>query len=222
MAEPSAGARRAYYPVFLDLQGMRALVVGGGEVAARKVVGLLDAGAQVRVVAAKACARLASWADEGLVELEERVFCPGDVEGAFVVFCATDDPQVNEAVFAEAEAAGVLVNVVDDPARCRFIVPSVVRRGALQVAVSTGGAAPAYAKRLRRELEERYPEDLAGFVELLAATRALVKERVGGGEAERAPLLEAACAPEMLERFRAGGLRDAEELYAEVRKGGAL
>ena len=124
--------------------------------------------------------------------------------------------QVNEAVFAEAEAVGIPVNVVDDPAHCSFIVPSVVRRGALQLAISTSGAAPALAKRLRRELEERYPEDLAAYVDLLADVRALVKERVDGGEAQRAPLLEAACDPALLERVRSGEALDPETVFAEI------
>lgn len=209
-------ARGAYYPVFLDMQDKSALVVGGGEVASRKVAGLLEAGARVRVVAECPSAQVKAWASDEHVELEERPFCAGDTTGAFLVYCATDDAQVNEAVFAEAEAAGIPVNVVDDPAHCSFIVPSVVRRGALQLAVSTGGAAPALARRLRHELEECYPEDLAAYVDLLADVRALVKERVDGGEARRAPLLEAACDPALLARFRAGEALDAEMVFAEI------
>ena len=182
----------SYYPVFLDVRGRTALVVGGGAVAERKAAGLARAGACVRVVA------------------------PTVTAGVFLVYAATDDAAVNEAVYAEAEARGVPANVVDDPAHCSFIVPSVVRRGPLQLAVSTSGAAPALAKRLRRELEGRFPEDWAVYVDLLAEVRALVRSRMAGGEAERAPVLEAACDLGVLERLRAGERLDAEAVYAEA------
>ena len=198
------GARRPYYPVFLDMRGKCALVVGGGEVACRKAAGLMESGARVTVVAKRPTAQMRAWADDGLVTLAERAYRPGDAAGMLLVYAATDD------------AAGALANVVDDPAHCRFIVPSVVRRGLLQLAVSTSGAAPALAKRLRRDLEERCPQDLAAYVELLADVRALVKERADGGEARRAPLLEAACDPALFARFRAGEPLDAEAVLAEL------
>lgn len=210
------GARRPYYPVFLDMRGKCALVVGGGEVACRKAAGLMESGARVTVVAKRPTAQMRAWADDGLVTLAERAYRPGDAAGMLLVYAATDDARANEAVYAEAEAAGALANVVDDPAHCRFIVPSVVRRGLLQLAVSTSGAAPALAKRLRRDLEERCPQDLAAYVELLADVRALVKERADGGEARRAPLLEAACDPALFARFRAGEPLDAEAVLAEL------
>ena len=147
----------SYYPVFLDVRGRTALVVGGGAVAERKAAGLARAGACVRVVAPTVTAGLEAHARDGLVDLRRRAFRENDVEGVFLVYAATDDAAVNEAVYAEAEARGVPANVVDDPAHCSFIVPSVVRRGPLQLAVSTSGAAPALAKRLRRELEGRFP-----------------------------------------------------------------
>ena len=203
----------SYYPVFLDVRGRTALVVGGGAVAERKAAGLARAGACVRVVAP---AGLEAQARDGLVDLRRRAFRENDVEGVFLVYAATDDAAVNEAVYAEAEARGVPANVVDDPAHCSFIVPSVVRRGPLQLAVSTSGAAPALAKRLRRELEGRFPEDWAVYVDLLAEVRALVRSRMAGGEAERAPVLEAACDLGVLERLRAGERLDAEAVYAEA------
>ena len=205
----------SYYPVFLDVRGRTALVVGGGAVAERKAAGLARAGACVRVVAPTVTAGLEAQARDGLVDLR-RAFRENDVEGVFLVYAATDDAAVNEAVYAEAEARGVPANVVDDPAHCSFIVPSVVRRGPLQLAVSTSGAAPVLAKRLRRELEGRFPEDWAVYVDLLAEVRALVRSRMAGGEAERAPVLEAACDLGVLERLRAGERLDAEAVYAEA------
>ena len=205
----------SYYPVFLDVRGRTALVVGGGAVAERKAAGLARAGACVRVVAPTVTAGLEAQARDGLVDLRRRAFRENDVEGVFLVYAATDDAAVNEAVYAEAEARGVPANVVDDPAHCSFIVPSVVRRGPLQLAVSTSGA-PVLAKRLRRELEGRFPEDWAVYVDLLAEVRALVRSRMAGGEAERAPVLEAACDLGVLERLRAGERLDAEAVYAEA------
>ena len=192
------------------------IVVGGGAVAERKAAGLARAGACVRVVAPTVTAGLEAQARDGLVDLRRRAFRENDVEGVFLVYAATDDAAVNEAVYAEAEARGVPANVVDDPAHCSFIVPSVVRRGPLQLAVSTSGAAPVLAKRLRRELEGRFPEDWAVYVDLLAEVRALVRSRMAGGEAERAPVLEAACDLGVLERLRAGERLDAEAVYAEA------
>lgn len=210
------GDERLYYPVFLDVRGRRAVVVGGGTVAERKADGLVRAGAQVLVVAPEATTSLEAWAREGRIELERRMFRDDDVAGAFLVYAATDNVAVNHAVYALAEASGVLANVVDDPAHCSFIVPSVVRRGSLQLAVSTGGAAPALAKRLRRELEGHYSEEWGLYVDVLAEVRALVRSRVAGGEADRAPVLEAACDLGLLERIRAGEELDAEAVYAEA------
>ena len=191
------GDERLYYPVFLDVRGRRAVVVGGGTVAERKADGLVRAGAQVLVVAPEATTSLEAWAREGRIELERRMFRDDDVAGAFLVYAATD-------------------NVAVDPAHCSFIVPSVVRRGSLQLAVSTGGAAPALAKRLRRELEGHYSEEWGLYVDVLAEVRALVRSRVAGGEADRAPVLEAACDLGLLERIRAGEELDVEAVYAEA------
>ncbi|MBI4216967.1 MAG: bifunctional precorrin-2 dehydrogenase/sirohydrochlorin ferrochelatase [Chloroflexi bacterium] len=162
-----------YYPAFLDLQGRRGIVVGGGVVAERKARSLLEAGALVTVIAPKLCPGLQRLARDGGIVAHQREYRPGDLQGAFLVMAATDEPTVNEAVSQEAQEQGILANVADNPRLCSFIVPSVVRRGDLLVAISTGGRSPALAKRLRVELEARFP---AGYEHLLALISAVRDE----------------------------------------------
>ncbi len=160
-----------YYPVFLDLTDQRCVVIGGGEVAEGKVEGLLKAGARVTVIAPEVTPRLAEWIARGEVDYVPRAYRPGDLRGARLVISATDDPAVNRAVWAEAEAHGILVNVVDDPPRCRFIAPAVVRQGDLIIAISTSGKAPALAVRLRQWLERVLGPEYARFLDLVGPLR---------------------------------------------------
>lgn len=140
---------RRWYPIFLDLEGKRVLVVGGGKVALRKARGLLDAGARVVAVAP----RFASEFDGLPVERIERPFEDGDVEGAALVFAATDSREVNQHVGHVAAERGILANIADAPGECAFIVPARLIADGLQIAISTGGEDPARAARVRRELE---------------------------------------------------------------------
>ncbi|QJA05982.1 bifunctional precorrin-2 dehydrogenase/sirohydrochlorin ferrochelatase [Thermosulfurimonas marina] len=166
-----------YYPVFLKLEGRLCVVVGGGEVAERKVEALLEAGARVRVIAPEVTETLRRWAEEGRVELEVRPYREGDLSGAWLVVAATDDPGVQEAVFREAEERGLFCNVVDKPEICSFIVPSVVRRGRLQLAISTSGASPAAARRIRERLEEEFGPEWEVYLELMARWRREILSR---------------------------------------------
>ncbi|HEY8104941.1 MAG TPA: siroheme synthase CysG [Gemmatimonadales bacterium] len=160
-----------YYPVMLDLRGRPAVVVGGGTVAETKVGPLVDAGARVTVVAPALTPGLALRVREaGLTHLS-REYAAGDLAGAHLVIAATDDPEVNHAVHAEAEARGVLVNVVDDPPYCGFILPSILRRGDLVVAVSTSGNAPALAVRIRERIERELGSEYARFLEIAGTLR---------------------------------------------------
>ncbi|GAB6932937.1 precorrin-2 dehydrogenase/sirohydrochlorin ferrochelatase family protein [Calditerricola satsumensis] len=176
------------YPVFLNLQGRPCLVVGGGAVAERKVHGLLAAEARVTVVSPAATDALRTLAERGAIRWLARPFEPDDVSGMALVVAATNRPEVNARVSEAAQRHGVWVNVVDQPERCTFFVPSVVRRGDLVLAVSTGGASPSLARRIRRELEARYGDAYAGYVANLAALRAYVQDRVAD-EATRRALL---------------------------------
>ena len=162
------------YPIVLKLFGRRALVVGGGEVALRKARVLADAGARVRVVAPKL---VAGFTEDGRFECLAARYEKRHLEGARVAVAATDDEAVNRQVARDARAAGALVNVVDRPELCDFIVPAQVRRGDLVVAVSTGGAAPALAKRLRERLEKEFGPEYATYLAVLREVREDLKKR---------------------------------------------
>ena len=147
------------------------MVIGGGAVAERKVEGLLGAGAAVTVVSPTLTSRLTAWAREGRIVHREREYRSEDLAGAQLAFVATEDGRVNEAVAHDAHAAGIWVNAADDPAHCDFILPSVLRRGHLVVAVTTGGASPALARAIREELEAYFTEDYAVLAAIVAEAR---------------------------------------------------
>ena len=160
-----------YYPVSLNVSGHPCLVVGGGPVALRKVQGLVSCGAVVIVVAPSVCPELAALAGSAGVSVERRTYATGDVAGFRLVISATGDPEVDGAVFAEAEAAGVWVNSADDPDHCTFIVPSVHREGRVTVAVSSGGASPALSRWVRQRIAAERGEGLGELAELLSEAR---------------------------------------------------
>jgi precorrin-2 dehydrogenase/sirohydrochlorin ferrochelatase len=155
------------YPIFLDLSDRRCVVIGGGEVANRKARKLLQARARVVVISPELGAELESVA----VEIHRRPYREGDLEGACLAFAATNSREVNAAVAREARGRGVPVNVADKPSEGDFALPSTLRRGRMQVAVSTGGASPTLARRIRDELEEAFGPEWAGIVERLNAAR---------------------------------------------------
>ena len=161
------GEGAVLYPVFLDLDGKHCVVVGGGEVANRKARKLLQARAKVVVIAPDIGPELESVA----VEARRRPYEEGDLQGAFLAFAATDRREVNAAVVREAQQRGILVNVADEPSEGDFALPSTLRRGQLQVAVSTGGASPTLARRVRRRLEDLFGYEWAGLVAALQKAR---------------------------------------------------
>lgn len=159
------------FPMFVKLTGRKCLVVGGGRVAESKAEGLLASGAMVAVVAPEVTARIAIWNRERRLNWHARGFQPSDLDGSFLVIAATGVDAVNESVFREAEARRILCNVVDEPERCHFYYPAVVRRGALQIAISTGGLSPALASRLRKELEEQFGPEYERWIAKLGSLR---------------------------------------------------
>lgn len=152
------------FPIFLKLTGRRCTVIGGGHLAESKIESLRAADARITVIAPEVSERIAVLAAAGEIELQRRTYQHGDLARAFLVVAATDDPAVNRAAFAEATATGILCNAVDDPPFCDFYFPSVVRRGELQVAISTAGNSPALAQQLRKELNEQLPLDLGEWL----------------------------------------------------------
>ena len=158
-------------PIFLDVTGRECVVIGGGEVAARKIEALRNAGAHVTVVSPRLSQSLDSLAARGLVTHIAREYERGDIRGCVLIYAATDDPKLHRELVAEARALGIPINVVDVPELCTFISPAVVNRGDLQIAISTGGASPAFAARLRRVLEGQFGTEYALTLKVLRAAR---------------------------------------------------
>ena len=162
------------FPMFMKLEGKQCLVVGAGNVGEPKIAGLLDTGAHVRVVALSASPAVREWARAGRIELELRSFVPSDLDGAFLAVVATSSRTLNERVYHEAQKRGVLCNVVDVPDLCDFFYPAVVRRGDLQIAVSTAGQSPSLAQKIRQQLEKQFGPGYAAWVAELGETRKLI------------------------------------------------
>ena len=166
-----------FYPIFLDVSRRRCVVIGGGAVAERRVEGLLAAGAVVTVVSPAITHRLVKLAREGAVRYMARAYKAGDIEGFDLVFVATDNGVANQAVFSEARSRAVWINSADDPENCDFILPAVVRRGELSVAISTGGASPATTRAIREELENYLTADYARLVQIAGEVRRELREK---------------------------------------------
>ena len=162
------------FPMFVKLEGRQVLVVGAGRVGEEKIEGLLGTGARIRVVALDASSIVREWARARKIELELRAFSSDDLDGAFLAVVATSSRSLNERVYFEAHRRGVLCNVVDVPDLCDFFYPSVVRRGDLQIAVSTSGQSPSLAQKIRLQLEKQFGPGYAAWVSELGATRKLV------------------------------------------------
>ena len=162
------------FPMFLKLEGRQCLVVGAGKVGEPKISGLLETGARIRVVSLDATPTVREWARAGIIELDLRAFSPDDLDGAFLAIVSTNSRTLNERVYHEAQRRGVLCNVVDVPDLCDFFYPSVVRRGDLQIAVSTAGQSPSLAQKIRQQLEKQYGPAYAAWVQELGETRKLI------------------------------------------------
>ena len=204
-----------FYPALLDLKDRLVLLVGGGRVAARKLASLLEAGARVRLVSLGLCPEARELAQGERVELHQRGFQAGDVEGAWLVISATDNEELNRAVAQAAEAAKVFVNVVDVPPLCSFIVPAVVRRGELTLAVSTGGASPAAARRLRQSLEGQFGPEWGDYLAILRAARAKLTA-LGRPADQNRPLFYELVDSELMQRVTGGEAAAVDEVLTRV------
>jgi siroheme synthase-like protein len=204
-----------HYAVFLDLTGRPCCVVGGGSVAERKVDGLVAAGARLTVVSPTLTPRLQALARAGRLRHVGREYRAGDLAGQQLAFAATDDGAVNAVVAAEAHERGVWLNAADDPPHCSFILPSVLRRGPLQVAVATGGASPALSRAIREELEAYFTEDYAALASLAADVR---QEVAGSTPRPSARAWGQALAPD-LRRLLADGQHDEARARLRARLG---
>lgn len=162
------------FPMFMKLTGRQCLVVGAGKVGEPKIGGLIDTGAHIRVVAIEATPAVREWARSGKIELELRAFAADDLDGAFLAIVATASRDLNELVYREAERRGVLCNAADVPEYCDFFYPAVVRRGDLQIAISTSGQSPSLAQKIRQQLDRQFGPGYETWIAELGETRRLV------------------------------------------------
>lgn len=197
------------YPLFMKIAGRPCLVAGGGAVALRKVGGLLAAGAAVTVVSPEVTAELHNLFRQGRIAWRQKPFAAADLDGRFFVMAATDDPAVNAGIAALCRERAIPVNVADEPELCDFLVPSVVRRGSLAVAVSTEGKSPLLARKLREELEQQLPAAYDEFLELLGRQREAVKQLPDARRREA--VLRALVYSDILDLLAAGNKQEAQE-----------
>jgi precorrin-2 dehydrogenase len=213
-----------FYIACLKLTGRRCLVIGGGDVGLEKVEGLLACDGDVTLIAPHAVRELREYAGEGSIRWEQREYAGmDDLDGAFLVIAATDDSEVNIAVFADAERRAMLVNVVDVPPLCNFILPAIVRNGPLAIAISTAGASPALAKRMKREIEGQFGEPYARLALLLNEVRGWAKGTLPTYQ-DRKEFFEGIVNgdPDPVALLRDGDERAVRELIAEAQSAHAL
>ena len=207
-----------YYPVPLDLTGRRCVMIGGGVIAERRVEALVTAGAHVIVISPRLTPALLALAADGRIEHEPRRYREGDLAGADLAFVATDAGEVNAAVAREARERGIWINASDDPARCTFILPALVRRGDLTVAVATGGSSPALARAIREELEAYLTDDYATLAAIAAEAR---REIRATGRPVTAEAWRRALGPEVRRLIVERGREDAKHRLLELLEAGS-
>jgi len=204
-----------YYPVYLDLRDRPCLVIGGGGVAERKALSLLEAEAEVTIISPTLTPTLQKLSESGKIVHRQKSFEENDLSGEFLVIAATDSPRVNIAAAQSCKKNHILVNVVVPPEESSFIVPSVVKQGELAIAVSTGGASPALAKKIRQELESKYGPEYAFFLDQLGAIRKRVLEEVGD-EGKRSSIFQEIVDSEVIDLLKQGKRGEAELRMKEI------
>jgi precorrin-2 dehydrogenase/sirohydrochlorin ferrochelatase len=193
------------YPVLLDIAGKICVVIGGGSVAERKVQGLLESGASVRLVSPVVTSELASLAGQGRVEWRKTKYTNDDLDGAVLVFAATDDREVQALISREAEVNGQLLNVADDPGSCNFHVPATMRRGDLTLAVSTSGKSPAVAALIRQQLEEEFGPEYNTLLQVMSFVRKhIVLETESLSQADRKKIYKKILHNDIIDWIRTG------------------
>lgn len=204
-----------YYPVYLNLKGKKCAVVGGGGVAQRKVQSLLKAGAKVTLISPELTTMLQKLALNGAVTHVKGEFSPEYIDGAALVIAATNDRRVNSCVASEANKMGVLVNVVDSPSLCDFVVPSVVRRGDLLISISTGGKSPALSKKIRLIIERMFGKEYGLFLKLMEDVRKRAQQEIKT-QRLRSAIFKRLVDSDMIELLRRGEKNKVEDRIASV------
>ena len=204
-----------YYPVYLDIKDRDCLVIGGGSVGTRKVLTLLSCGANVTVVSTAATEKLHQLSNNGLIKLKERPFQTTDLDDRFLVIGATDNQELNFNIHAEAERRGLLCNIADRPKVCNFILPSIVNRGDLIIAISTSGKSPAFAKKLRKHLEKEFGDEYAELLKLMGAIRKKLLSQDHEPEAHK-HLFEQLIERNLVQMLKEGDTESINSLLLEV------
>jgi precorrin-2 dehydrogenase / sirohydrochlorin ferrochelatase len=182
--------KRIYYPLFLDISGKLCVVLGGGKIAERKVSTLIKFRAKVRLISPKITKSLSKHAESGKIEFVEREYREGDLKGAALAFAATDQKEVNLKIKKEADARALPINVVNDPTSCEFLVPSIVQKGPITIAISTSGSLPLLSKKLRQEIDDYLTEDYIKYADMIGKFRKTLKETVKDGKRRKEIMAE--------------------------------
>ena len=204
-----------FYPIFLDLKEKNCVVIGGGKVAERKVLSLIDTGAKVLVISPVFSPVLKSLAEKGRIDHLARKYMKGDLQDAFLAISATNNKKINESVSEEAGEKKIFLNIVDIPKLCDFFVPSVVRQGELLIAISTSGKSPALAKKIRKELEEVFGWEYSVFLELLGAIRLRLLTK-SHDKTYNKRLFTEIVSSDLLEFIREGEVNEVDRILKEV------
>ena len=202
-----------FYPVFLNLTERRCVIIGGGQIAEGKISKLLDSGAKIIVISPDATQGIRGFAERGQIELDLRKYQESDLQGAFLAIAATNDRMVNQEIFEEAEKQGILLNAVDDMPRCSFIAPSIVEKGPVTVAISTGGASPALARKLREKMEVSSALDWADATSVLSKARQVIKDKQIAVDPQR---WQCCMTDELLTMIQAGHENEALDLLMDL------
>ena len=203
---------KVYYPIFLNLKNKSVIIIGGGKVAERKVVTLLKTGADLTVISPELTKKIEREKLKGRIKHIRRQYRKGDLKNAFLVIAATDSPNVNEQVSKDAPC---LVNVVDTPHLCNFIVPSVIKRNPLTIAVSTSGISPALSRSIRSELEKMYGSEFSEYLKLLIRIRTEAM-RVIKDKRKRGEFLKAIASEKIIEMLREKGFKETQRLAEDL------
>lgn len=204
-----------YYPIYLDVDHQPVLVVGGGDVGTRKVLTLLECGASVTLVSPDATQKLIRLANTGQIEWKPRKYRASDLTRVFLVIGAANDEAVNRQISTRARQINLLCNIADKPEACNFILPSIVKRGDLLIAISTSGASPAYAKHLRKELEKQFGDEYAEFLTLMGAVRKKLLSVAHAPEAHK-PLFESLVQNDLIHLIRSGDRQGVNALLVKT------
>ena len=204
-----------YYPVYLDIQHKKCLVVGGGSVGTRKVNTLLECGARVTVVSPKISEALEALSDHHAIDIQKKRYQSTDLNGVFLVIGATSDERLNQQISNDAGQLNILCNIADRPAACNFILPAIVQRGDLVIAISSSGNSPAFAKKLRKDIEQHYGAEYAVFLQLMGAIRQRLLQAEHAPEAHK-PIFNKIIYSKIIDHIREGDEEAIDTILSEI------